>query len=220
MEFSGSTNAKYTELIKKFNPHGAEKIDNRYTHILKRMNAWIEERNFQNYIKVDRLLLQHAVLDYFSDISRLKNYHGIETTNSEKVIAYEAYWLWRRRPLQIVKNPYDSDEDVKDVLLFCNEYFILAEICLYLYNGFDDRIQNEALKDPASNSQSFCKLLLYHLKFRQCNAQAFELMLWSFLAAKEISEIKYSNVPSSKESKTAATTGASSSNGTNASNSQ
>lgn len=195
MEFSGSSSSKYTDLIKKFNPNGEKKIDARYRSIMDRMNAWISERGFQNNIKIDRILLQHAVLDYYSDISRLKNYHNIETTNSVKVIAYEAYWLWKRRPLQIISNPYDENKDapIDDKLIFCNEYFIMSEISLYLYDGIDDKTCSDAFEDTSSHNSSFIKTLLYHLKFRQCNAQAFELMLWAFIAAKELSDVSYGN---------------------------
>ena len=105
MEFSGSVSSKYTGLLEKF---GEETIDARYRSIMDRMNAWISEHNFQNNIRIDRILLQNAVLDYYSDISRLKEYHNIETTNSVKVIAYESYWLWRRRPLQVISNPSEE----------------------------------------------------------------------------------------------------------------
>lgn len=196
MEFSDSVSSKYTGLIEKF---GEETIDARYRSIIDRMTSWISEHGLQKNIRIDRILLQNAVLDYYSDISRLKDYHNIETTNSVKVIAYEVYWLWRRRPLQVISNPYEesSNTAINDILVFCNEYFALSEISLFLYNDIDDITFSNAFKDKSSHNSSFIKTLLYHLKFRHCNAQFFELVLWAFIAAKELSDVSYDTPPNS-----------------------
>ena len=36
----------------------------------------------------DRLLM-HAIMDYFTDITRLKNFHDIKLINQDKIISYE-----------------------------------------------------------------------------------------------------------------------------------
>lgn len=45
----------------------------------------------------------HAVLDYFTDINRLKHFHEISRTNLYKTKAYEISWLLRRRPIQFIR---------------------------------------------------------------------------------------------------------------------
>ena len=50
-------------------------------------------------------------MDYFADIQRLKDFHGIELANKNKIVAYEAHWILRRKPIQIVKER-SNDADV------------------------------------------------------------------------------------------------------------
>ncbi len=71
-------------------------------------------------------LLNQAVIDYFADIDRLKNFHKIDKINYLKVHAYSAYWLLRRKPIQIIQ----EDEDTE--LAFMNENFVASYLFQFL----------------------------------------------------------------------------------------
>lgn len=115
----------------------------------------------------------HAVLDYFTDISRLKKFHKIKRTNSFKIIAYELSWLIRRKPLQIL-------QDNEEKLVYINEKFILSYVMSYFTQlvGFDfyDKLEEKNRKIIDGYIDSF----YYYLKYRNCSSQALEFALLSF----------------------------------------
>ena len=91
--------------------------------------------------------------------------------DKEKITAYTVSWIIRRKPLQFFKYP----EKEKDI--FVNERF-----AAYL-------IINECLSDderkyiPEQYQKKFIEytdLLLYYLKYRECNPQVLELAIESF----------------------------------------
>lgn len=155
---------------------GEKKIQKRFDSIFKAMETFLEQNDIQDKVVINRMLLSTAIIDYFNDIKRIKDFHTqIEKTNSEKVIAYTAYWLLQRNPLQV------SDGDViKDRrLATINERFVLQYICNYLsVRERGDHIfsrSNEGLKN-------FSKFLLYYLVYRLHNAQSLEMIISAFMA--------------------------------------
>ncbi len=176
----------YSGLFDKFEPNIIEK---RYNGLIQRYNEFIVEQKIQNMVSLNKLSLQHAIMDYYSDIGRLKDYHNIELTNKIKVIAYESYWLWRRKPLQIIEGINDSKTKDTEVL-FCNELFVYTSILSFLSEGItDERYASLKEQNHSSDIDSFFQTLFYYLKFRQCNPQVFELVILSFLAGKQFYEI-------------------------------
>ena len=120
---------------------------------------------------VDEDLLHHAVMDYFADIQRLKDFHGIELANKNKIVAYEAHWILRRKPIQIVKER-SNDADV----WYLNEAFLttlIAQECLSPY-------ESEPLGDSIGMMRDYLDHLLYHLKYRNVDAQSLELVIDAF----------------------------------------
>ncbi len=115
----------------------------------------------------------HAVLDYFTDISRLKHFHKITRTNSFKVISYEISWLLRRKPLQVL-------EDGREELVYINEKFVLSYIMSYLTHLVGTDFYDDLKPKNQEAFDGFIDSLYYYLKYRNCNSQALELALLSF----------------------------------------
>lgn len=160
----------YSDIINEF---GKSKIQERFQDLYIAYNKFIEDKQVNNSVQLNSFTLMHAVLDYFTDISRLKRFHKIKRTNSFKIIAYELSWLVRRKPLQIL-------EDDKEELVYINEKFILSYIMSYFTQlvGFDfyDKLEenNKKAFDGYVNS------LYYYLKYRNCSSQSLEFALLSF----------------------------------------
>lgn len=129
-------------------------------------------------IRLNERVLGHAILDYFTDITRLKDFHGIDKINTDKIIAYEASWFIRRKPIQIVSNENEN-------LVYVNEKFVLSILIHHLTNGEIDSL------DGNDMLQSFCDTMLYYLKYRDCNAKFLEIMILSFKAGNSIQKINY-----------------------------
>lgn len=72
------------------------------------------------------MALTHAVMDYFSDIQRLKDYQKIEHINGLKIKAYETFWLLQRKPIQLKEQLED------DRMLYVNERFLLTRLTSFM----------------------------------------------------------------------------------------
>lgn len=119
----------------------------------------------------------HAIMDYFTDITRLKGFHDISKINQDKIIAYECCWLLKRKPIQILKD--DCEE-----LIYVNEKFILGILVNHLTGGKIDSLVNPVL-------ERFCDVLLYYLKYRDCDSKILEMLISSFKAGNATEKIDY-----------------------------
>lgn len=124
---------------------------------------------------VHRMALTHAVMDYFSDIQRLKDYQKIEHINEIKIKAYETFWLLQRKPIQLKEQLED------DRLLYVNEKFLMTRLTSFMLG---DEINRPIVGEEGVSFKNFLNTLYYYLKFRRCDAQSIELMLLAFQAGK------------------------------------
>jgi len=157
----------YRELINEF---GRDKIEKRLELLLDILNDFINKFNYKDKVIINELSLIHTLFDYFTDISRLKSFHHIETVNEVKILAYESYWFLRRKPLQQLEND--------DEILYVNEQFILTKIIKFL----TDEKDKENLLLHEEKMQFFKDTLFYYLKYRNLSPQAIEFFLTSFIA--------------------------------------
>jgi hypothetical protein len=163
---------EYTEVIEKFTE---KRIQERYLRLLESAQAFIEKMGYGNYVVCNEAMLMLAVLGYYSDIMRLKDFHNIDRTNDIKILAYESAWLLKRKPLQIK----DSNDQK---YAFCNEQFVYSQIT-HWFEKEDGQIGIEALAHEDLNF--FSNTLFYHLKYRSYDPQTLELMLGSFIAGRK-----------------------------------
>lgn len=161
----------YDFLVNKF---GEEKISERYKYLYAKMEDYIKLRNVEDKVTINRGILHNVVIDYFADVHRLKEFHNIKSINIIKIASYTAYWLWRRKPLQIV-----NDDDTS--LSFINEAFVTS----FLVHEYTMPIGTVPLdKNSNEKYKAFIDQLYYHLKYRYIDKQTIELMFCSFEAGK------------------------------------
>jgi hypothetical protein len=115
-----------------------------------------------------------AVIDYFTDIARLKDFQDIERANVDKIYGYELYWFLRRHPVQLRENVPDNFDINEKVAIGVFLPRILAEAGML----YSKEIQNEKFKERL---KVFIDLLFYNLKYRTYTQQSLELMIESFL---------------------------------------
>lgn len=165
------TSLSYDEIIAHF---GVDTVKDRYAYLYDKMNDYITLIGQEEFLYVNESLLQQAVLDYFADIYRLKSFHKIDNANATKIISYEVYWLWRRKPIQL--------KDNCDVI-FPNESFLSVFVTHELL------VPEET--DPLDDSQydTFSKFIThfnYHLKYRAVDKQSLEMALLAFETSKAV----------------------------------
>jgi hypothetical protein len=127
---------------------------------------------YKNRLFVSKLFLQEAVLNYFSDIIRLKNFHEIEKIETRKVASYTAYWILRCRPIQLCSEPDDNACIKGRVLSWPNEAFACATLISMTYNT------SKPLVDDWSKFNQFTSLLRYNMTYRLVTPQILELSLY------------------------------------------
>lgn len=166
-----SVYSNYEELLGEFTE---AVIRNRYAFLYKECEEFLQSLQLKSEVRVDEVLLMHAVLDYFSDVSRLKKFHHINHINEIKVAAYESFWLLRRKPLQVMCGHADND-----LLAFVNEKFVFSRIAAFLV---EDKMDHVLKKSDKKSFLNYLDTLYYFLKYRQYDAQMLELMILGFKA--------------------------------------
>lgn len=169
-------------LIKEF---GKEKIQKRYCFLYELLNEYVKSSDYTENLIISSPLLDQVITDYFTDVYRLKKFHeDIIYINDIKIHAYLAYWVCRRKPIQIVKNFNDlSEEQLLDIedISFINEKAMSAFLQSFLFQNPNDIAIVSAKEE---DYHSFVENMLYFLKYRQYTAQNIESILLSFLAGR------------------------------------
>ena len=113
----------YVELVDSF---GEDKIKERYTTLYEYMDSFIKRNKYENQVVIADSVLNQCIIDYFADVYRLKEFHNIEKINYVKIHAYTAYWLIRRKPLQIIKDDIENI-DLAYILLETDSPYLTPE---------------------------------------------------------------------------------------------
>ena len=152
-----------------------EKLEARFQTLYDEMSKFIEINNLNGKTVINKAILANVVIDYFNDISRLKAFHvDIHKANSEKVIAYTAYWLLYRKPIQITAN-YTEEKQLTTI----NERFVLQ----YILNYLSERPRKGHILERKNRGlENFSGLMLYYLTYRPRDAQSLEMIITAFLA--------------------------------------
>lgn len=156
----------YQDVLDSF---GEEKVAKRYDNIMEQLNGFVKRNKYTDKVSVCPSIVNQLVIDYFTDIFRLKEFHHIDLTNYIKITAYTAYWIVRRKPLQVIQDDVNNIE-----LAFCNENFVLSYIMRFLQ-------QTELLIcDEKGEYHEFVATLSYALRYRTLTPQMLELMIEGF----------------------------------------
>lgn len=165
-----NTYVKYDELVAKV---GQNVIEQRIKQISQEMLDFLSINHLEDVAYIHDMALTHAIMDYFSDVQRLKDYQKIKHINEIKIKAYETFWLLQRKPLQLNKQLED------DRFLYINEKFLLTRLTSFM---LAEDINKPIVGEKNIAYKNFLNTLLYYLKFRRCDKQSLELMLLAFKA--------------------------------------
>lgn len=149
---------------------GEKKIRDRVNELIDTARNLIKEMELEEYAECSERIMLQVVLDYFSDIIRLKDFHGIEHVRQEKITAYQIAWIIKRKPIQFIKEvDTQSDININERLagiLYMNDLLKSGE----LYVSGED----------IEKFNYFLDLFFYYLKYRECNPQVLELSIEAF----------------------------------------
>lgn len=143
---------------------------NRFQHWLEELQEIIARRGLEDKVQVNGYLLGKAVMDYFEDIDRLKDFEGIDRANETKIYGYHAYWLMKRKPIQFLSAVVDKEQD-----LYINELACTTMIVSKIYEekGLD-------ITKGSKELYKFFNLLYYNFKYREYTQKTLEIMINAF----------------------------------------
>lgn len=154
---------------------GEFELNTRYNTIYEFLKNYIQTMGLESDVIISRPLLDNMVIDYFVDIHRIKTFQDIDNINDAKILAYTAYWLLRRKPLQLVKEEADND------LCFINERMVAA----YIYSSLFSNPRNISIVEEKQEAfQEFEKHLLYSFMFRDIKPKMIEIIIYAFQAGR------------------------------------
>ena len=165
----------YQYLVDAF---GEDRIKHRYATLWDYMTEFIQRHHYEDNLIISINALNQMIIDYFVDIDRLKQFHGMDRISTTKIYSYTAFWLIKRKPLMIVK---DNIEDYN--LTFANERFVTGYLLRCLNN---ESINTLILDEKKPDYIDFVDNMMYFLQYRVITAQAIETILFAFKAGKAI----------------------------------
>lgn len=162
------TNIEYDIILEHYT---IEEVKERFGIWYSEAQRFIEKKGLSGRAVINTRRLGYAICDYFTDIIRMKQFHGIEHANLNKVYAYSCYWFVRRQPIQLLNDVGNDD-------LYINELFAVNNLIAKLrrHSSNVDMINKQSLLDMG-------KLWLYNFKYRVFTAQSLEMAICSFFTA-------------------------------------
>ena len=145
-------------------------IRERFDYLKKKAEVFIETASYGETAFCNDRILMHVIVDYFEDIRRLKDFHGIEFVKTTKIAAYTIAWWLRRKPIQ-----FRTDKEEKDI--FINERFALSLMMNECF--FREKVPLLSNEDMET-FQRYLEYLFYYFKYRNCDPQVVELLIESF----------------------------------------
>lgn len=166
-EIKNGEETSYRYLVEKV---GNRKFEERLRELVAAAESFISEAGYGEHVECNERIMLNVLFDYFSDIFRLKDFHDIDKVRTEKITAYTIAWIVKRKPLQFT---HYTDEE-RDI--FVNERFAAF---LFLNECMPFAKMRIAAKDK-DKLDFYIDLILYYLKYRECNPQVIELAIESF----------------------------------------
>lgn len=151
-------------------------IEKRFNKLYRQIVALIKESEFKGSVVLNEDILGAAVIDYFEDVDRLKEFSGIPRISVSKIYSYQTYWLLRRRPIQIVNDSISDDR-----CLYINEIFMAM---ILINDMFSEK--GIILSSGDQKVGSFFDLLLYNFKYREYTQKSLEIMIEAFFLGHDV----------------------------------
>lgn len=152
-----------------------ERIRSRHRWLTSLALDWLDSHDLSDKVGIVSEIIDQILIDYFVDVDRLKTFTDIKRINQTKIYSYMAYWILRRKPLQVI-SPEDTAE-----LVFVNEDFVFDLLMSFVYENPAGIPFVESQKEHLN---MFEDTLRYHLKYRLLTPQVIELCLVAYQAGR------------------------------------
>lgn len=155
---------------------GKSKVETRFNTLYQEINMFITNNGFSEFLIVDSKLLAMTVHDYFININESRQFQSIQHVDEQKIVSCTAYWLLRRKPIQI----YNESEQYANKFATINERFVL----LYVLDYLSDRLGNDHMLLQSQSNKKIKTMIdmLFYLFIKGLqSAQSLQLIIDSLL---------------------------------------
>jgi len=180
MSEAGYIKDKHYQFLLQYFP--ANKMPNRFMYLWTDTVKVIESIGLEDKVRIDEESFQMFILDYFTDIARLKDFQDIERANVDKIYGYELFWFLRRHPIQLLEGVPDNFDINEKVAIGVFLPRILVEAGLPCNKDGQSEDFRARLGD-------FVNLLFYNLKHRAYTQQSLELAIEAFLCGSDCNRL-------------------------------
>lgn len=143
----------------------------KYRWLASELENYVNKPKLKGRVSLNYNVLAEVVHDFFADIERLKDFHEIIDPNDSKNHAYTAYWLCRRKPIQVKIDHNPQHDNLSHV----NELFVAS--MLYAKTKIKNSFCVNKFESCQNNINKFRTSLFYNLKYRVYTPQTLELMI-------------------------------------------
>lgn len=179
---AGSGNDSYEYLLGEFDEG---EIKNTFKYIYRNAAYFLELVGLNCQINpgedffINTRIIKETVVDFYSDLERLKQFHNITEINSIKFASYLAYWVNKRKPIQTIAEFTNEKIAAFPKLKFVNESFSHS---LLMSTAF--KIDSPPPRDYLGYINNFLDLLNYSFRYRVMTAQNLEIILTAYMTNK------------------------------------
>jgi len=166
---------KYKFICKAFTK---EVVSGRYSSWLDDIQRVVNKIGAAEQFTINEEYLRLAVLDYFTDIYRLKPFHNIKHINTQKEYGYSMYWLIRRRPVQA--NTQTKKNNLPEKFLYINERVVVNIFTFKMLNEMGYASNNDLNTAQREPFGKMMREFYYNLQFRPFTQQTLELAVDAF----------------------------------------
>jgi hypothetical protein len=163
----------YLYLIEEFTE---EKLEERFLFLYECAKIFIRDYEVSQYVDFSIKALKDVVIDYFSDIKRLKDFHNLNRVNIYKIAGYTAYWIYKRKPLYLKKEPSSEDIVRQPYLDDINEWFSSFMLLYIIYDRRQPILRDDRTVEHYIN---LINQLNYFLVYRQVTQYSLELIAFA-----------------------------------------
>jgi hypothetical protein len=153
----------YSELLNNY------PVFDHSAYLIESFNSWINAKGLNSqHFYIHPELVKQVSLNLYIDIKRVKEFHDISEVNSKKFAAYQAAWIIKIKPIQLIH--FESAK--RKYYVLANELFALQTVIAHLYDMSFENIFNP---EELEKWSAFFKRLIYHFHHRITDAQGLEL---------------------------------------------
>ena len=145
-----------------------------YVSIIYRMaKVFYERMDIRNRAFFDEEIFDYCMIDTLYDLKRLKEFHEVDNISYERLLAYAAGWIIKRKPFQMIKG-YETHKN-KQKYKYINEKF--AFTLLMEAVGFSNAKYRIA-RGKGKKIERLLNRVLYHLRYRNSDPRTLELLVY------------------------------------------